>query len=172
MGYTLIDKKWHKKDYIKIKVEALKTTSVPTDLVARLIKEVDEIKSNLSSLNYNLHSVQEILKKILQLSKDTSTKVGKLHLDVYRLKKEGVCTVNRLIKQVDSMNNGVNSCNNDLAISIQTSYTSLSKNIEHSYGSFSRNVLNTFRSPLTDVLSRLSFNFFCHVILGFILPEL
>lgn len=116
MGYTLIDKKWHKKDSIKAKADAPKPTRIPADAVALLLKEVEEIKSHLTSLDSNMQGLPDIIEKVLQLSKDTSTEVGKLRLDADGLKREGISTVNKLIKQVGSMNVGVNSSNNLLAV--------------------------------------------------------
>lgn len=48
------------------------------------------------------------MSKILQLRKDTSTEVGKMHLYLDGLKQEGVKIFNKLFKQVDSINSKAN----------------------------------------------------------------
>lgn len=130
---------------MKVKIEAPMSIRVSTDLAARLIKEVNKIKFHLSSLNCNLQGMQEYLENVLQLSKETNIEVGKIRLHIDGLKKEGVNTVNKLIKQVDLMNSGVNSFNNNLVVSVQTSYTSFTKRIELSYDTLCRNMPNTFK---------------------------
>lgn len=53
--------------------------------------------------------------------------------------------MNKLIKQVNTMNSGVSSSNNKLVVSIQTSYSFFSKNVEQSYDTFCINVLYTLK---------------------------
>ncbi|KAG5595960.1 hypothetical protein H5410_037192 [Solanum commersonii] len=52
------------------------------------------------------------------------------------IKQEAISTVNRLIKQVDSLKSGVSLSNNDLLVIVQTSYSNLFRNVEHSYSTF------------------------------------
>lgn len=66
---------------------------VSTDLAACLIKEVNEIKFHLSSLNCNLQGMQEYLEKVLQLSKETNIEVGKIHLHINGQKRKKVLTL-------------------------------------------------------------------------------
>lgn len=47
MGYTYVDNKYHKKDSIKVKAEARKSTRIFADSAVVLTKEVDEIKGSL-----------------------------------------------------------------------------------------------------------------------------
>ena len=61
------------------------------------------------------------------------------------IKHEGIPTVNRLIQHVDSLKSGVNSSNNELAVAIQISYSSLSRNVERSYNTFYEKVLNSLK---------------------------
>jgi len=89
--------------------------------------------------------IQDCLNKNLQHSKDTSTDVRKIKLAIEDLKKEGVKTVNRLIKQVNSIKAGADSSHNELAVSVQTSYSNFSKDVERSYDTFCRNILNTLK---------------------------
>lgn len=86
--------------------------------------------------------MQESAGKILQLSKDTNTDVGKLHISMDGLKR-GVQTVNNLIKQVDSFKTGANSSQTTLAVSVHTSYSNFARNVERSYNRFCDNVTNT-----------------------------
>lgn len=65
-----------------------------------------------------MQDMQKTLTIILQLSKDSNTDIRKLYLNIDEIKKEGVQSVQRLIKQVDSMNSGVYSSNNDLVITV------------------------------------------------------
>ncbi|KAH0776300.1 hypothetical protein KY290_007711 [Solanum tuberosum] len=58
--------------------------------------------------------------------------------------------VKKLIQQVDSLKSGVSFSNNDLVVSVQTSYSSLSRNVEHSYNSFCGKVINTLKYFLDD----------------------
>ncbi|KAG5611897.1 hypothetical protein H5410_023178 [Solanum commersonii] len=145
MGYVLVNDKWHKKESLQARAETPKATRVSVDSASVLLQEVGDIKTRLTSLESNVMVMQECLNKILQHSKDTSTDVGKIKLAVEDLKKEGVRTVNRLIKQVDSIKAGVDSSHNELAVSVQTSYSNLSKDVERSYDSFCRNILNTLK---------------------------
>lgn len=66
-------------------------------------------------------------------------------MEVEVLKREGVRSIKKLIKKVDSLNTEVNSSNNELAVSIQSAYSSFSKDSEKSYDTFCRNVLNTLK---------------------------
>lgn len=89
--------------------------------------------------------MQKTLKKILQLSKDSSTDLGKLRIEVEHLKTEGVHSVNKLIQQVKSFSAGVNASNNELAVSVQTGYSTFSQNTEKSYYNFCHSVINTLK---------------------------
>lgn len=54
MDYTLVDNKWHKKDFVKVKAQAPKSTKISADSVAVFTKEVDEIKASLFSLTTSM----------------------------------------------------------------------------------------------------------------------
>lgn len=79
------------------------------------------------------------MSKILQLRKDTSTEVGKMHLYLDGLKQEGVKIFNKLFKQVDSK---ANSSHKELVILVQKSYSNFFKNMERSYERFRHNIHN------------------------------
>lgn len=82
------------------------------------------------------------MSKILQLRKDTSTEVGKMHLYLDGLKQEGVKIFNKLFKQVDSINSKANSSHKELVILVQKSYSNFFKNMERSYERFRHNIHN------------------------------
>ena len=52
------------------------------------------------------------------------------------IKQKGISMVNFLIQQVDYLKSGVKSSNNELAVTVQTSYSNLSWNVECSYNTF------------------------------------
>lgn len=97
MGYTLVDNEWHKNDSVKVKIEAPKLTKISADS-AVLTKEVDKIKASLLSLTNFVQDIHETLANILRIGKDSSTDLGKLQIEVKDLKKEGVRSLNKLIK--------------------------------------------------------------------------
>ncbi|KAG5576188.1 hypothetical protein H5410_056322 [Solanum commersonii] len=101
--FTHVENKWVKKD----SAETSKPTKICADLAALLMQDNDELKT--------------------RLLRDTTTAVGKLLIVMTRIKHEGIYTVNKLIRQVDSLKGGVSSFNNDLAFSVHTSYSSLSR---------------------------------------------
>lgn len=144
MSYTLIDGKQHKKYSLKGKADAPKLTRISVDSAALPTKAVDNIMALPFSLANAVQDVQENIIEIL-LSRDFNTELGKLRMEVEELKKGGVRSVNKLIKQVDSLSTGVNSSNNELAVSIQNAYSYFSMNSEKSYDSFYRNMLNTLK---------------------------
>lgn len=88
---------------------------------------------------------RKILTKILLLNKYSSTDLGKLSMEVEGLQKDGMRSVNKLIKQVDYLSTGVKSSNNELAVSILNVYSSFSKDFEKSYDTLCRNILNTLK---------------------------
>ena len=59
--------------------------------------------------------------------------IDKLRIAMKMIKQKGISIVNRLIQQVDPLKIGVNSSNNVLAVTVQTSYSNLPWNLEHSY---------------------------------------
>lgn len=50
--------------------------------------------------------------------------------------------MNKLIKQVDSINFGVSSSHNELVVTFQTYYSTFSNNVEKSYDACCRNVIS------------------------------
>uniref|UniRef100_M1DZD0 Uncharacterized protein n=1 Tax=Solanum tuberosum TaxID=4113 RepID=M1DZD0_SOLTU len=133
MGYVQVGMKCVKKDSVKARVETTKPTKVSAESAALLLQDTDELKTRILVVERGLETLQDVVEKVFHIQKDTSIDVGKLCIAMTSIKHEGISTVNRLIKQVDSFKGGVSSSNTDLAISVQTSYSNLSKNFELSY---------------------------------------
>ncbi|KAH0773445.1 hypothetical protein KY290_010582 [Solanum tuberosum] len=112
--------------------------------------DTDELKTRLLGVERGLETLNNAAKKVFRLQKDTTTDVGKLRIAMTGIKQEGISTVNKFIKQVDSLKSGVSSSNNDLVVTVQTSYSSLSRNVELSYNSFCGKVINILKYFLGD----------------------
>lgn len=54
VGYTLVNKKWHKKKSLKAKVDAPKATRASADSVSLLLKEAEDIKTQIVALESNM----------------------------------------------------------------------------------------------------------------------
>ena len=78
------------------------------------------------------------------LQKYFSPHIGNLWIAMTMIKHEGIPMVNRLIKHVDFLKSRVNS-NNELAVTVQTSYSSLSRNVERSYNTLYEIVINSLK---------------------------
>ncbi|KAG5585339.1 hypothetical protein H5410_045773 [Solanum commersonii] len=112
-----------------------------------------EIITTYDTYTFSTMGLEKLLsttERLVCLNKDTSTDVGKLHLAMSRLKHDGISTVHKVMKQVDSIKSGVSSSNTDLVVTFQNSYSSFSKNIERSYNTFCRNMLNTLKHFFGD----------------------
>ncbi|KAH0746129.1 hypothetical protein KY285_007786 [Solanum tuberosum] len=129
--FTPVENKWVKKDSVKARAETSKSTKISADLAALLMHDNDELNTRL-------------------LGKDTTTDVGKLRIAMTGIKNEGIYTVNKLIRHVDSLKGGVSSFNNDLAVLVQTFCSSLSRGVERSYNTFRGKVINTLKYFLSD----------------------
>ncbi|KAH0693504.1 hypothetical protein KY285_020601 [Solanum tuberosum] len=145
MGYVEVGDRWVKKDSVQERVDTAKPTKISVESAALLLKESDELKTRILDVERGLETLHDAVEKVFRLQKDTSTDVGKLRVSMTGIKQEGISTVSKLIRQVDSFKNGVDSSNNELAISVQNSYSSLSKTMERSYNSFSEKVINTMK---------------------------
>lgn len=77
-----------------------------------------------------LLTLHELTKRLIKLSKDTRTNVGKVGLTINGLKQEGAKVFNRLLAIVDSIKSKVDSSNNKLSISSTNSSSSFSKSVE------------------------------------------
>lgn len=63
-----------------------------------------------------LETLHDAVRKVFELKKETSTYIAKLQISMIRNKQEGISTVNKLIRQVDSLKTGVNSSNDEHSI--------------------------------------------------------
>ncbi|KAH0665500.1 hypothetical protein KY290_027732 [Solanum tuberosum] len=120
MGFVHVNDKWYKKESVQSRADTPRATRISADSVVLLLKEAEHFK-------------------------DSSTDVGKLRLEVGGLKKDVIRSVNKILKEVNSIKIGADSAHNELAISVHTSYSTFSKTIECSLNNFCRNVLNTLK---------------------------
>ncbi|KAH0712180.1 hypothetical protein KY289_008139 [Solanum tuberosum] len=126
MGYVQVENKWVKKDSVKARAETSKSTKISADLAALLMHDNDELNTRLLGVE------------------------RKLRIAMTGIKNEGIYTVNKLIRHVDSLKGGVSSFNNDLAVLVQTFCSSLSRGVERSYNTFRGKVINTLKYFLSD----------------------
>ena len=96
----------------------------------------EEVKNKHLAVERNLETLHDALEKVFHLQKDSNTDIGKLRITMIMIKQKGISMVNLLIQQVDSVKSGVNSSNNELAVTVQTSYSNLPWNVECSYNTF------------------------------------
>jgi len=150
MGYVQVENKWVKKVSVKARAKTSKPTKISTDSASVLMQDNDELKTRFFGVERGLETLHDVVEKVFLLQKDTTTDVGKLRIAMTGIKQEGISTVNKLIRQVDFLKSGVSSSNNDLAVTVQTSYSSLSLSMERSYNSFCGNVINTLKYFLGD----------------------
>lgn len=134
MCITLVGNQWYKKDSVKARVETVRVTKVSVDYASLLLKDMKDVKARLLTIEDGLKVLQEFAGKNLQLHKDTNIDVEKHHLVVDGL-KQGVSTINKLIRQVDNLKTRVDFFNTNLTIFVQTSYSNFSRNVERSYNS-------------------------------------
>lgn len=101
IDYTLVGDQWHKKNSVKARSESVKAMKISIDSASLLLKDMEDVTTRLLEIENTMEALKESIRKILQLHKDTNTCVGKFHLVVDGLKQEGVSTKNKLIHQVD-----------------------------------------------------------------------
>ncbi|KAG5611608.1 hypothetical protein H5410_022889 [Solanum commersonii] len=105
----------------------------------------DKLKTRLLGVERGFETLHDVVEKVFRLQKDTTTDIEKLRIAMTGIKQEGISTVNKLIRQVDFLKGGVSSSNNDLAVSVQTSYSNLSRGMKRSYNTFCEKVINTLK---------------------------
>lgn len=86
MGYTLVDKKWHKKEALNSKIDAPEATRV-SQLYFHYVKGSWWDQKSHFCLGTNMLVLWCLTEKILQSCKDTSIDVGKLNLNIDGFKK-------------------------------------------------------------------------------------
>lgn len=67
-------------------------------------KKIEEIKDRLTAIYEGIDSIKESTAMLLQLSKETSTDIGKVRLSFNGFKQEGAKFFNIMFSQVDSIN--------------------------------------------------------------------
>ncbi|KAH0661484.1 hypothetical protein KY284_026415 [Solanum tuberosum] len=146
----LVENKWVKKDCVKARAETIKPTIFFVESAALLLQDNDELKTCILAVERGLEAFHQAVEKVFRLQKETSTDVDKLRIAMTDIKQEGIFIVKKLIQQVDALKSEVSSSNNDLGVTVQTSYSSLSRNVECSYNSFCGKVINTLKYFLAD----------------------
>lgn len=58
-------------------------------------------------MDCGLGTLQDVVEEVLHLQIDTSIVIGKLRIDMTWIKQEGIATINRFIKQIDTLKGGV-----------------------------------------------------------------
>lgn len=139
------------KDFVKARYDLPKVSNfiASTSIV---VKEIEEMKERLHDIEESLMSLQESVSKLIQLGKDTSTDIRMVHCVLDNLKK-GVKIFNKVFKQVDSIKIEVKYSHNELAISMQKSYSNFSKNVERSYERFCHKYIISF--PISSKNTKL-----------------
>ncbi|KAL3352283.1 hypothetical protein AABB24_020367 [Solanum stoloniferum] len=118
MGYVEVGNRWVKKDSVQEKTDIVRPTKISAESATLLLQDSDELKTRILVVERGPKTLHDVVEKVFRLQKDTSTDVGKLRITMTGIKQGGIPTFNKLIKQVDSLNSGVVSSNNDLAISV------------------------------------------------------
>ncbi|KAK4718095.1 hypothetical protein R3W88_016433 [Solanum pinnatisectum] len=136
LGYVEVENNWVKKDSVKARAETIKPTKISAESAALLMQNHDELKICLLAVECGLETLHDAVEKVFRQQKDTSTNMGKLRIAMTKIKQEGITTFSKLIQQIDSLKSGVSSSNNNLAVTVQTPYSSLSRNVKRSYNSF------------------------------------
>ncbi|KAH0773405.1 hypothetical protein KY290_010542 [Solanum tuberosum] len=129
MGYVEVGNKWVKKDSVQKFTDVAKPTKISAESTTLLLQDFDEVKTRIMVVERGLETLHDVVEKVFRLQKDTSTVIGKLRIAMIGIKQEGIATINKLIRQVNSLKGGVDSSNNELAISVKNSYSSLSRNV-------------------------------------------
>uniref|UniRef100_M1DZ15 Uncharacterized protein n=1 Tax=Solanum tuberosum TaxID=4113 RepID=M1DZ15_SOLTU len=129
MGYVEVGNKWVKKDSVQELADVAKPTKISAESTALLLQDSDEVKTRIMVVERGLETLHDAVEKVFRLQKDTSTVIGKLRIAMTGIKQKGIAMVNKLIRQADSLKGGVDFSNNELAISVKNSYSSLSRNV-------------------------------------------
>ncbi|KAH0755142.1 hypothetical protein KY290_025412 [Solanum tuberosum] len=132
MGYVEVGDRWVKKDSVQERADTPKPTKISAHSAALLLQDSNELKTRIIAIKRGLETLYDAVEKVFRLQKDTSTNISKLRIAMTIIKQESISIVNKLIRQVNSLKTGVNSSNNELAISVQNSYSSLSMTVERS----------------------------------------
>ncbi|KAH0745873.1 hypothetical protein KY285_007530 [Solanum tuberosum] len=136
---------------VQQRADAPKATRISADSAS---KEADLIKVRLDGLETHMQVLQDTLGKVLQLHKDSNIDVGKLRLEVEGLKKEAICSVNTILKEVNSIKTGADLAHNELDVTVHTSYSNFFKIDERFYDNFCRNEINAVPQTQTNLVNQ------------------
>ncbi|KAF3652469.1 putative uroporphyrinogen decarboxylase, chloroplastic-like [Capsicum annuum] len=143
MGYILVEDGWCRKHSARAKSELPKVSKSISNPMITVLKELKNIKDRFKAVKKGVMLLQESTFKLLDLKKSTSTDIGMVQLALGEFKHEGIKLLTRVFTRINSFKSQVLSSNDDLAISVQNSYSSFFKIVEKSYDTFYHNMHNT-----------------------------
>ncbi|KAF3683484.1 hypothetical protein FXO37_01798 [Capsicum annuum] len=130
MGYVLVEDEWCKKDSARAKSELPKVSKSISNPSIAVMKELEEIKDRLKSIEEIVMLIQELTSKLMDLGKSTSTDIGVVRLALNGFKQEGIKLFTRVFTRMDSLKSQVTFFNDDSIVFVQNSYSSFFKNVE------------------------------------------
>ncbi|KAF3621956.1 hypothetical protein FXO38_31583 [Capsicum annuum] len=143
MRYVLLEDEWCKKETSKSQLDIPKVRKSMSNSMFFYAKEIEELKDRITATKEGIVSLQELISKLLQLSKETSIKIGKVRLSLDYFKQEGVKLLNRMFAHVETIKLEIFFSSNKLTISVQNSFSSFTKSVGKSYEWFCTNMPNT-----------------------------
>ena len=111
-----INEKCYQKQSVQSRVDTPRATRFSADFLALLLQEAEQIKIIPDGLESYMKVLQKTLGKVLQLHKDSNIDIEKLQIEIGRLKKDDSCSINTIMKEVNSIKTGADSNNNQLAV--------------------------------------------------------
>lgn len=133
MGYILVEDEWCRKDSTQEKYDLLKVSKTMSNPMFQVLKELEELKDCMKTIEEGVVLLQELTSQFLQLGKDTNFDLTKVRLTIYGFNQEGTKLFFKVFSHLDSFKAKAIFSNNDLAIFVQNSYSLFSKNVEKSY---------------------------------------
>ncbi|KAF3637327.1 hypothetical protein FXO38_23751 [Capsicum annuum] len=82
IGYVLFDNEWCKKEHAENQPNRLRGSKSMSNPTLSPAKEIKQLKGRLTAIKEGIVSLQESTAKLLQLSKDTSTGMVKVYLNL------------------------------------------------------------------------------------------
>lgn len=86
VGSVLVDNEWLKKDSAKACSDIPKVRKNKSNPMLPMMNEIKELKYHLKAIEEAVLLIHESTTKLLQLGKEISTDVGKVHLSINGLK--------------------------------------------------------------------------------------
>ncbi|KAG5571104.1 hypothetical protein H5410_060870 [Solanum commersonii] len=103
MGYMEVGNRWVRKDSVQEKTNTVRSTKISTESATLLLQDSDELKTRILVVECGSKTLHDVVEKVFRLQKYTITDVGKIRITMTGIKKEGITTFNKLIRQVDSL---------------------------------------------------------------------